>query len=564
MAGTTTDTLGLYKPGIGEEDYGALVNANFDTLDSLQALGKTMYFSNFFPVGYIKDGTVDYSTEMQAALDAVDTLGGGRIWLNEAGTYKVGTALTIGDFTSIYLGPGVIVKLADAANVHIFTNKDYTNGNTDIKIYGAGTIDGNKTNQTAGQEARGVYLVRTTDSGVEGITVQDCEDHGIHFSLNGTEKGNYISNTLTQNNGLSDTSVGGSGVAVTNALEFRALNARSYGNNRAGFKPTGNHIEMTTCIASGNKDVGLTAPSSSFLVVNGGEYTANTSDVLADGIRLVATDRVILNGPNCSGNDGSGVMILNGCDNVTINGGQYYNNGQNATARAATSGRDGITIKNNGTVNTGINISNVQCFDTQGTKTQDYGIAIENTSNNITVTSSDLRNNQTGPLLNTSTGIDIRIDGEVRGVSYNNSDYISTTDLTGSTAETILESITIPADEFGKRNAFKVCAGGRITDVAAGLKTVRLEMDDGVTQLTSPVISTTGAEDWIVEMDVYAINQTAQNIFTRGWEGTTMNIQDYISGTIDFSNAVTVRITGQLANASDTIHARLWKVKAVK
>lgn len=69
--GTTTPNLGLYKPAVGETGWGALVDGNFDTIDSAVAAASSLGWINVVTdYGADPTGAAFSTTEIQAAVTA--------------------------------------------------------------------------------------------------------------------------------------------------------------------------------------------------------------------------------------------------------------------------------------------------------------------------------------------------------------------------------------------------------------------------------------------------------------------------------------------------------------
>lgn len=511
--------------------------------------------------GIVADGTDD-SSSVQAALNAVNTAGGGTVFFPSPATYLIGAKLTVGSNTTVEIPSGVTVKLADGVDDKMFENKDTTGGNSFIRFIGHGILEGNKSNQTVGQSSRGIYLVNCSDSGVGPLTVQNFEDHGIHYSLDGTQENNWVYHTILKSNGVNASSVGGSGFASTSADGLVITGVQSSDNFRTGLRLGGTDITVNGGVLSRNGQGGIVpVAGGSDITINGVICRNNTGDVAADGIRLVGIDRVIINGALCSGNDGSGILVRNGCNNIQINNPICRNNGQNATARAGTTGRDGVTVKNDGTANTNILINNPRCYDDQGSPTQDYGVAIENSSDNITLQGGDLSGNETASLLNSTSGDDVIIKSGIRGLDYDEVDN-SVAAHTGTTDETDLKSVTIPANQFGKKNGFRLITTGEISGTA-GTKTIRVKIGASFSTITVN-LSAGETDDWVIEAEVWNISTTSQRILLRGFQGTTFESNIVGTASEDFTGAIAVRTTGTLGNAGDTITTRTWRIEPIR
>ncbi|HDR2790330.1 TPA: hypothetical protein QCJ61_004452 [Enterobacter asburiae] len=88
-----------------------------------------------------------------SGLDAMFAAGG-EIRFEKPGVYLTSKTWVLRSGTRLYIGPGVIIRLASQSNVNIFQNFAYntsaTTADDNIEIWGPGTIDFNGTNQTTG------------------------------------------------------------------------------------------------------------------------------------------------------------------------------------------------------------------------------------------------------------------------------------------------------------------------------------------------------------------------------------------------------------------------------
>lgn len=88
-----------------------------------------------------------------SGLDAMFAAGG-EIRFEKPGVYLTSKTWVLRSGTRLYIGPGVIIRLANQSNVNIFQNFAYntsaTTADDNIEIWGPGTIDFNGTNQTTG------------------------------------------------------------------------------------------------------------------------------------------------------------------------------------------------------------------------------------------------------------------------------------------------------------------------------------------------------------------------------------------------------------------------------
>lgn len=174
-------------------------------------------------MGYVTDSTTD-NVEIQAALDAVNTLGGGTVFLQK-GTYNVTSVMTIGSNTTL-LGEeakSTIIKKVASQNNTIFNNKDTTNGNSNITLRNI-TLDQQGTLQSAGG---GASFTGLFDSVFDNVIFEKSYVFNLFIgSLAGTTK----AGTITLTNG--DTTVTGSGTAFTTDFTVGSV-LRTAGNRFA-------------------------------------------------------------------------------------------------------------------------------------------------------------------------------------------------------------------------------------------------------------------------------------------------------------------------------------------
>jgi hypothetical protein len=509
------------------------------------------------------DGSVDNTSFIQEAADKIDSRGGG-IMLIPEGTFVSGQVTLPSNITIRGEGFGSIVKLKAATNAPLFINKSGSTGSeSNITIENL-KIDGNKANQTALQEGTGIKLLKVPRVTLRNLWIVDTEGHGIHLNNSGaTIEGQVIADCIIEDTGSSAVGTFGSCVAVTNGTNLSISNVKCYDSAKAAFRLSGTGYTITNShgIRCGNGGLVPEASSFSDSTISNCVFTDNGTNPNNDGIRLVGATNITVNGGVCSGNYGAGLMILNGCKQITVNGGIYKNNGKHADAPAATEGRDGITIKDNGTACTDITITGARCYDDQGSPTQDYGISIQGAADFVTIEGNVLRGNQTGPLRNASTaGTVVRIGSGNIGLNYLVSDN-STNSVTGTTSETTLKTASIGANEIGRRNAFRVRGAGTISGTN-GAKTVRLKFSDGSTTFTKTVSSQLAAaiDNWIFECNIHNTASNSQRINTVAWQAAAVEVGAYDTNSVNCALATTITITGELANASDTINVTMFNI----
>lgn len=139
-------------------------------------------------------------------------------------------------------------------------------------------------------------------------------------------------------------------------------------------------------------------------------------------------------------------------------------------------------------------------------------------------------------------------------VERNNSDV-----ATSGTGEDDLHTTVIPAEEIGNIGGVKGVAAGTKTN-ANGNKTVKLHV--GSTAITV-IAAANDVLDWRVE---FTIENTAFNVQRISWvsyNGAAM-LSGYDTATEDTdAGTLTVKITGECANASDIVTQTMWHVEKI-
>lgn len=351
--------------------------------------------------GALGNGVTDDTTAIQSALNAQ----AGKALHFPAGTYISGS-LTVAAGTTLFGdGPRSIIKARAALNTDLVKN---ALGASDITIRDL-ALNGNKGTMTSGGTGttnpnRGIYLSNVARCLLTNLHIVDFEGHGVHLSLDGTQEGNRISDTVVERSGSGGLNTYGSNIAVTNGNGVTLTNVHAYDSAKAGFRLGGTGFTLNGCVARRNGNGGVVpVTGTAGLTINGGFYSDNVGP-LSDGIRLVGVVDVTVNGVECVGNDGAGIAVYNSSRDVTITGGVFRNNGQGGVLDAvALDARDGITVNGETSAVTGVVVAGARCYDDQATRTQQYGIRLRGDTDFVTIIGSDVRNNQAGAYRNDST-----------------------------------------------------------------------------------------------------------------------------------------------------------------
>jgi hypothetical protein len=148
----------------------------------------------------------------------------------------------------------------------------------------------------------------------------------------------------------------------------------------------------------------------------------------------------------------------------------------------------------------------------------------------------------TGSIANTD------LNNMLRGYYRDNANHA----VTGTTNETDMASTTLTANDLGATGLLEIYTSGTITNVSSGAKTIRLYF--GATVIFTVSRTAANAQDWFVYARVSNTATGAQRIdgIYSTTDATTVTF-DYTTAAIDTTANVTVKTTGQLVSANDTI-----------
>jgi len=348
--------------------------------------------------GKIDYSGTDASTVIQSAIDALTN---GRTWKEKVvlkGDFEIGAKIRIPSYTILeILGK---VKLANNVNAIMFDNDDYSGGNSDIEIIG-GELDGNKANQTTGH---GIYFNNVSRVIIRGIYVHNCKDDGIKLescseafiseALIESNDGNGLVLKTTTDSQITDivSNSNGSGTVGeglyihTNSLRNRVENSEFNSNNKTGItiSITSTNNQMVNCIVKGNGDSGILTKSQKLSLIG-----IIGIDNTYDGITLDAdSDYSTIVGGVFYDNKRNGITVYRS-SYCTVAGNVVFNNAVNYVS-------GGIRLHDGGSDPClYCIISNNICFDTRtgASRTQDYGILSEDSSDYLLVEDNVLYNN---------------------------------------------------------------------------------------------------------------------------------------------------------------------------
>lgn len=270
------------------------------------------------------------TTAIQAAIDAAVADGGGTVWIDEPGTWPVGSAganpydagtiysFELDDDVTVYVGPGVTLQLPDDTQsgatqyyyMFIFRNKER------LRFYGTGTLDCNSQGQSTYSGGYGQQL-------------------GGHINGYGTADGNHdiIVEDLTLINTFGNPCNIGSNTSLVNRrIYLRNLRCRVFGEGPQLSETEDFVFEGCTVDDTGNTARGDLYELSN---CNDGVVRGNvalgdgTNSLAGSGLDLFGSKRVAVIGNvfdgvnNCVGmQNGNGGSIV---DDITFSGNIFRN-----------------------------------------------------------------------------------------------------------------------------------------------------------------------------------------------------------------------------------------------
>ena len=151
------------------------------------------------------------------------------------------------------------------------------------------------------------------------------------------------------------------------------------------------------------------------------------------------------------------------------------------------------------------------------------------------------------------------LNNMLRGLKRDNTTY----SVTGTTAETDMASLSITAGAIGATGGLHVIAAGTITNVGSGAKDIKLYL--GATVIATVSRTAANAQDWQIEAWCFNTAANAQRwkvVFSTA-DAVTLS-GDYTTSAIDTASTQTLKLTGDLADATDTITQTIFTVFLVQ
>lgn len=160
---------------------------------------------------------------------------------------------------------------------------------------------------------------------------------------------------------------------------------------------------------------------------------------------------------------------------------------------------------------------------------------------------------------NTDSVVASDLNNTLRGLTRDNSSYT----VTGTIAETNLAPLSITGGTIGATGALHVIAAGTITNVGSGAKDIRLYL--GATVIATVSRTAANAQDWQIDAWCFNTSSSAQRwkVVYSTADAVTLS-GDYITSAIDTASTQTLKLTGDLADATDTITQNVFDVFVVQ
>jgi len=545
----------------------------------------------FSDTSYVNAAWFGFAESASAAANSAALLAAvtaGNTCIN-SGTFLLSVQVEIPSNRRVY-GAGIgssILKIPDnvsAGTVATLSPLTTANGGSDILIENL-TIDGNRANQSWTPVGSANYGLSVRSS---NTVVRNCEFKNV--TANGTgvpvtasnvifdgvishgngKKGLHSGdvNKITIINGFYYDNEIDSGIGLhQGATEVIVANNQCYDNGTYGIDvgaSTGayevsRNVAITGNIIFGN-NVGIYLVNNSTSDIEkdlGVSIIGNTIKGNGQGIQTTAAYGFTIADNIIKENDIYGIWINTNSTRYIINGNIIYNNCLTDTSKAA------VTLQA-GTSN-GIVRGNY-LYDNQDSATQVRGILIGGTVTGTVVADNHIENATTVAIDDySSIGVNtVQNNIRINSGSAENNVFsghtiirnVTSVTRTGTTDETdLMAAATILAKKMDSVNGVRFTAWGRNTG-AAGTKTIKFYW--GATAYTVHPADN-NASEWRLDVEIQNGSFSSQRIWLLMRTGGIITFDDYTTASVVTTEAVSVKLTGQLSDGSDSISQyRLW------
>lgn len=271
---------------------------------------------------YQTDGTDD-DVQIQAAIDAVGTAGGGVVLIRK-GTYVVGTQIDV-DSANIHVvgeGMGATILQAKTAFTTATDIVNITSSNCSIENL---TIDGNKSNQTT-ENHDGVVATTGTQIVIKNVEVKNLNrNSGNTYGISLTANNSFIIGCISHDNELVGINCSGQGCSLVGCLAYSnagigidiggagssASSCQSNSNTGTGFD-LGSGVVVSGCSARSNSGIGFLCATTTDTVITGCLAESN----LLEGVRITGSLNTVVG--NRIEDNGQHGIELNLADNCVV------------------------------------------------------------------------------------------------------------------------------------------------------------------------------------------------------------------------------------------------------
>lgn len=374
--------------------------------------------------GAVGDGTTDDTAAVQAAVTSCTSLGGS-VYV-PPGTYLITHLTLVSNLCLHGAGPGVsTLKQKNASNLDFIGTT--TLNHVTIRDL---TFNGNKTNQTSmgagivlsasdvvitncevtNFHAYGIYLVNGTGCKISDCTVTSNASVGI---LGGVAANNYVDLVIANNvvalNGSHGICLGNGSTANVTRATVTGNDVVSNGQSTSGGGGIWANVGSQFVTIAGNMvsanlgdNIGIMT-STNTSVTGNVSYgaTGPTVDPVNSGIAIsFGCSNITVANNICGTNSACGIIVRGNSSYVSILGNVCYNNSQHVAGDFH--GIEVTTISPDTQSASNVTIQGNLCYDSQGTKTQGYGISLDANTVRAVVSGNICNGNKTGELNNVS------------------------------------------------------------------------------------------------------------------------------------------------------------------
>jgi len=525
-----------------------------------------------YPEWFGVDGTAD-DVPINAAVTALPS---GTVQLQEY-TYNITAAIAMKSNVNLR-GRGDSSLLQNGAN----TNTIEIDADNNIRISDL-KIDGQKDTYTSTVDTNSGIHGLANGTGSTGITIENV--YIIDMAVSGiqilAQTGSHSSDVKIVNNRIHDS--GAHGIITQDYVDDvliqgnRVVNWGDTVDNRiaiASGQDSTNQQILGNYIESDGNEGGVSCHAIS---IDSSDNFVIASNIIngtnAYGIEVGFSERGVVSGNEIHGTGRAGITVIGDdttsliCNNVSITGNSIYNSTQQGIYINVNNYVDdthqNITVTGNNifdagnSTNVAIHVQYVTNFNVSVNTIVDAykaAIYIQNADYGV-VSGNMIKNANTSATAGMDQGVDLVSSTYTVVNGYLIRDFTGVS--TSGTGEDTLQTLTIPQNYAQDWAGFKVKAYG-IKTGSNGNKTLKFHWGSGAYTFNAAANDT---NDWLIDATVLFNSQVSQRVSWLGWNGTTP-LQGVEADTEDLSaGAIVTKITGECADASDSIIITAWMVE---